>query len=335
MINTREELKGEVVATNKLNGELNSSVIEIEPNNQEKLVRPLTIEQRITPDKDYSGLSKVTVCAVDNTIDENIKSENIIDGVEILGVIGNFKSKEYAAGTNIEIREDGTINCTAPNTEYTAGKDIEITEDNVINCTTDLSVIINNIGDLTTLTTAEKGNLVDAINEVSTNSGTGEAEYTAGKYIEITSDNVINNKIPFEYDKNTNFMALSTNNSKVTGTLAIGTQAVANVNSTSSVVIGNIARSSSKQNVVIGTSATSNYQKCIVIGPNAVSTESNQFVIGDQYNPINKMNVVTSDGVKEIATKEIIGELSTLTTTEKTDLVKAINEINEKLNGLL
>ena len=57
---------------------------------QNKEVKPSTSEQIITPDEEYDGLRELTVKAVDNTIDENIKSENIKSGVSILGVEGNI-----------------------------------------------------------------------------------------------------------------------------------------------------------------------------------------------------------------------------------------------------
>lgn len=58
---------------------------------QEKEVTPTTNVQEITPDKDYDALSKVTVKAVTNEIDENIKPSNIKLGVSILGIEGNVE----------------------------------------------------------------------------------------------------------------------------------------------------------------------------------------------------------------------------------------------------
>lgn len=62
-------------------------------NLQNKEVNPSTAEQIVIADKEYDGLNQVNVKAVDNTIDENIKPENIIKGVEILGVQGNYDTK--------------------------------------------------------------------------------------------------------------------------------------------------------------------------------------------------------------------------------------------------
>lgn len=92
-------------------------------NLQEKTINPTQVEQVVIPDKNYDGLSKVIVKGVNvgsktvspkkydqtvnsepydyltsievskvtSDIDKNIKPENIIDGVEILGVQGNYK----------------------------------------------------------------------------------------------------------------------------------------------------------------------------------------------------------------------------------------------------
>lgn len=65
----------------------------IDINLQNKEVTPTTSEQLIKADKEYDGLKQVNVKAVDNTIDDNIKPENIIKDVEILGVQGNYDTK--------------------------------------------------------------------------------------------------------------------------------------------------------------------------------------------------------------------------------------------------
>ena len=78
---------------------------------QDKTITPTVEEQIVFPDNNYNGLNKVTINAVTNEIDENIKSENIKDGVDILGVTGNFVGSKYApryisfyyySGTNLD-----------------------------------------------------------------------------------------------------------------------------------------------------------------------------------------------------------------------------------------
>lgn len=63
-------------------------------NSQRKLIKPSVYEQDILPDEGYNALSKVTVQAVTADIDENISSENIKQGVSILGVSGSLVEGE-------------------------------------------------------------------------------------------------------------------------------------------------------------------------------------------------------------------------------------------------
>ena len=63
---------------------------------QDKTITPTIEEQVVFPDNNYNGLNKVTINAVTNEIDENIKSENIKNGVDILGVTGNYVGSKYA-----------------------------------------------------------------------------------------------------------------------------------------------------------------------------------------------------------------------------------------------
>ena len=63
---------------------------------QDKTITPTVEEQIVFPDDNYNGLNKVTVNAVTNEIDENLISENIKNGVDILGVTGNYVGSKYA-----------------------------------------------------------------------------------------------------------------------------------------------------------------------------------------------------------------------------------------------
>ena len=63
---------------------------------QDKTITPTVEEQIVFSDNNYNGLNKVTINAVTNEIDENIKSENIKNGVDILGVTGNYVGSKYA-----------------------------------------------------------------------------------------------------------------------------------------------------------------------------------------------------------------------------------------------
>lgn len=55
-----------------------------------KTVSPSTSQQVIEASQGFDGLSSVTIGAVDSSIDENIQSQNIKDGVTILGVEGTY-----------------------------------------------------------------------------------------------------------------------------------------------------------------------------------------------------------------------------------------------------
>ena len=66
------------------------------PSLQSKEVTPTTSNQTITADNNYVGLSSVQVNGVTSAIDSNIQASNIKNGVEILGVSGNYKGEKYA-----------------------------------------------------------------------------------------------------------------------------------------------------------------------------------------------------------------------------------------------
>ena len=121
MIQEKQKLSGTLNNKQFLNGSLSNSVIYVDPITQEKTVIPTAEQQIITPDKEYTGLSKVTVEAIQ---DENLISENIKNGVDILGVTGNFIGSKYApryisfykyAGTELdeEIANLDTSNVTS------------------------------------------------------------------------------------------------------------------------------------------------------------------------------------------------------------------------------
>ena len=93
MIQEKQKLSGILNSKQSLNGSLSNSVIYVDPITQEKTVIPTAEQQIVTPDENYTGLSKVTVEAIQ---DENLISENIKNGVDILGVTGNYVGSKYA-----------------------------------------------------------------------------------------------------------------------------------------------------------------------------------------------------------------------------------------------
>ena len=64
---------------------------------QNKTVTPSKSAQQITADSQYNGLGTVTVNATTSSVDSNIKSSNIKNGVTILGVTGSVIEAEYDA----------------------------------------------------------------------------------------------------------------------------------------------------------------------------------------------------------------------------------------------
>ncbi|MDY5930184.1 MAG: BspA family leucine-rich repeat surface protein [Candidatus Onthovivens sp.] len=93
MIQEKKKLSGTLNSKQFLNGTLSNSVIYVDPITQEKTVIPTAEQQIVTPDEEYTGLSKVTIEAIQ---DENLISENIRNGVDILGVTGNYVGSKYA-----------------------------------------------------------------------------------------------------------------------------------------------------------------------------------------------------------------------------------------------
>lgn len=91
MIIKNNYLNGTIEASKGLNGQIGSTVKYINPKVQEKTVSPGTSIINVLPDDGYTGLSKVKINAVSHSIDPNIKPENIIDGITILGVLGTAK----------------------------------------------------------------------------------------------------------------------------------------------------------------------------------------------------------------------------------------------------
>lgn len=96
----------------------------VELKGEEKTVAPKTTTQTIVPSQNKNAITKITVQAVDRTIDANIQPENIIDGVGILGVVGSYKGIDTSdatvtpdkvlAGTTVYINNE-KIEGTLPN----------------------------------------------------------------------------------------------------------------------------------------------------------------------------------------------------------------------------
>lgn len=87
----------------------------VELNGQTITVAPSTTEKVINPEEGYNGITQVTVEAVTNNIDTNIKQENIKKDVSILGITGTLEegvdtSDANATAANIEINKTAYVN---------------------------------------------------------------------------------------------------------------------------------------------------------------------------------------------------------------------------------
>lgn len=81
-------------------------------NNQDKVISPSTSIQNIIADNGYTGLNQVTINAIDNTLEPNLVSQYIANGVNIFGVTGNFEGGTNTSDANA-VSSDILINKTA------------------------------------------------------------------------------------------------------------------------------------------------------------------------------------------------------------------------------
>lgn len=82
-------------------------------------ITPSTVSQTITPPTGTDGYNRINVGAVDNTIDANIVAGNIKNGVQILGITGNYsgQSGNYQSKT---VTPAATEQIVAPDSGYDA-----------------------------------------------------------------------------------------------------------------------------------------------------------------------------------------------------------------------
>ncbi len=110
-----------------------------EPVLQEKTATPTTSTFDVLPDEGYDGLNKVTVSAVDSSIDSNITPANIRLGVTVLGVEGN-----------LEPDKPNQTKSVTPTTSYQAvradtGYELELVAVHAVTSSIDSNIIPENI----------------------------------------------------------------------------------------------------------------------------------------------------------------------------------------------
>lgn len=74
--------------------EINLTDFSVNPAKKNKTYTFVDSDQITTDGKAFNGIGKITVEAVDATIDENIKPENIRKGINILGVEGSYEANK-------------------------------------------------------------------------------------------------------------------------------------------------------------------------------------------------------------------------------------------------
>lgn len=88
------------------------------------IVTPSTSQQNIIPSEGYDGMSEVEVLAVDSSIDEDIKPENIKNGVNILGVDGTLEQSKLQ--DEITVSPMTVDQIIYPDDDYDAVKKIKV-----------------------------------------------------------------------------------------------------------------------------------------------------------------------------------------------------------------
>ena len=102
------------IKTNSLNFQLKNAVIKEYPELENLEITP-SKEEQIYKSKDYYGYDNVTINPVTNSIDENIKPENIKKDINILGITGNV---EEINTTEISVKPISETQVITPEEPY-------------------------------------------------------------------------------------------------------------------------------------------------------------------------------------------------------------------------
>ena len=229
------------------------------------------------------------------------KQDDLLQGE----IEGKIAAANILAGENIAVSQEGnnvTISSTAEGKTYTAGTNIEITEDSVINNTipynpegtSDLSVVF------------------------------GDKSYSlSGETVAIGAEARIGTDSP-------GAIAIGRYAEAGQGSTTVGTRSALTYNNDKYCVrIGYYQDGSSHHgDILIGANARPTNDEALIknasiaIGANAKSTQTNQAIFGSEDAPINIMQYVSSEGVKTVATTDLIPEEVPIATTEVAGKVK-------------
>lgn len=97
MNNSTIFIKGKIVPTIKIKGKTNASIIRIYPELENIEITPTLEDQKFK--SEMYGFNEINVKGVSSYIDGDIKPEYIKEGVDILGVVGNYKGVDSSDAT--------------------------------------------------------------------------------------------------------------------------------------------------------------------------------------------------------------------------------------------
>lgn len=107
--------------------------------NQQKTVNPTKELQTIEADEGYTGLSRVTINPVTNSVDNNIQAGNIKSGVTILGITGDLIE---ANNTQVTVTPSISQQTITPSGDYNGFSTVNV---NAVNSSIDPNIVPSNI----------------------------------------------------------------------------------------------------------------------------------------------------------------------------------------------
>ena len=108
-------------------------------NNQQKTVNPTKELQTVEADDGYTGLSRVTINPVTNSVDNNIQAGNIKSGVTILGITGNLIESN---NTQVTVTPSTSQQTITPSGDYNGFSTVSV---NAVDSSIDPNIIPSNI----------------------------------------------------------------------------------------------------------------------------------------------------------------------------------------------
>lgn len=107
--------------------------------NQQKTVNPTKELQTIEADEGYTGLSRVTINPVTNSVDNNIQAGNIKSGVTILGITGDLIE---ANNTQVTVTPSTSQQTITPSGDYNGFSTVNV---DAVNSSIDPNIVPSNI----------------------------------------------------------------------------------------------------------------------------------------------------------------------------------------------